>query len=73
MGRVVSTFLPTLYYDGIKVSEGIVVNETRESKEWDICYNWYFLYNGFKIQSYICNRCRDLVVMMFMNRRVIAS
>ena len=36
-----------LYYDRIDVSEGIVVNETSESKECGICHSWYFLDKGF--------------------------
>ena len=29
----------------------------------DICHYWYFLNNGFKFQTYVCNRCHDLVMM----------
>ena len=32
-----------LYYDTADVSEGIDVNKTSESKEWDICHYWCFL------------------------------
>ena len=32
-----------LYYDRINVSEGIDINKTNESKECDVCHNWYFL------------------------------
>ena len=31
-----------LYYDRIDVSEGINVDKTSESKEYDVCYHWYF-------------------------------
>ena len=55
-----------IYYDRIDVSEGIDVNKTSESKECGICHSWYFLNKGFKFQSYVCNRCYDLV-MMSMN------
>ena len=55
-----------IYYDRIDVSEGIDVNKTSESKECSICHSWYFLNKGFKFQSYVCNRCYDLV-MMSMN------
>ena len=44
-----------LYYDGTEVSEGIIVNKKRKSKECDICHYWYFIYKKFKFQ---------LVVMM---------
>ena len=32
-----------LYFDRIDISEEIDVNITSESKECDICHNWYFL------------------------------
>ena len=53
------------------VSEGIGVNKTSQSKECDICHYWYFLNKWFKFQSYVCNRCHDLV-MMSMNLSDIA-
>ena len=59
------------YYDRIDASEGINVNKTSESKEYDICHYWYFLNKRLKFQSYICNRCHDLV-MMSMNLSNIA-
>ena len=52
-----------LYYDRIDVSQRIGVNKTSESKESDICHYWYFLHEGFTFQSYVCNRCHDLVLM----------
>ena len=36
-----------LYYDKINLSERIDVNETSESKEYDICHYWCFLNKGF--------------------------
>ena len=55
-----------LYFDRIDVSEGIDVNKTSASKEYDICDYWYFLNKCFKFQSYVCNRCHDLL-MLCMN------
>ena len=55
-----------LYFDRIDVSEGIDVNKTSASKEYDICDYWYFLSKCFKFQSYVCNRCHDLL-MLCMN------
>ena len=52
-----------LYYDRIGVSGEINVNETREAKECKICHYWNFLDKGFKFQSYVSNRCYDLVVI----------
>ena len=31
-----------LEYEGIDISEGIDVNKTNLSKEYDICHYWYF-------------------------------
>ena len=41
----------------------IDVNKTREAKECKICHYWNFLDKGFKFQSYVSNRCYDLVVI----------
>ena len=56
-------FLYYKCYDRIDVSDGIDVNKTSESKEWNICHFWYFLNKGLKFQSYVCCRCYDLVMM----------
>ena len=55
----------------LKVSEGINLNKTSESKECDICHYWYFLDKGFTFQSDVCNGCHD-VSMMSMNLSDIA-
>ena len=31
-----------IYYDRTDVSEGIDVNKTSESKDWDVYHYWYF-------------------------------
>ena len=58
--------MKTLYYDRIDVSEGIDINKTSASKECDICRYWCFLNKGFKFQTYVRNKCHDLL-MMSMN------
>ena len=60
-----------LYFDRIDFSEGIDLNKTSRSKEYDIYHYWYFLNKGFKFQRYVCNRCHDLL-MMSMNLSNIA-
>ena len=35
----------------------------RQANQCDICRYWYFLNKGFKFQSYVRNRCHDLVIM----------
>ena len=32
-----------IYYDRIVVSERTDVNNTRVSKEWDVCHYWYLI------------------------------
>ena len=48
-------------FDKIDVSEGIDVNKTNPSKEYDICHYWYFLDKGFKFEPYPCKGCHDLI------------
>ena len=59
--------LEMLYFDRIDVSEGIDVNKTSASKEYDICHYWYFLNYSFKFQANVCNRCHDLLMMSMIN------
>ena len=50
-----------LEYDRIDISEGIDVNKTSLSKEYDICHYWYFKDIDFKYEPYLCNGCHDLM------------
>ena len=50
-----------LEYDGIDISEGIDINKTNASKEFDICHYWYFLDKNFNYEPYLCNGCHDLM------------
>ena len=50
-----------LQYDRINISEGIDVNKTNASKEWDICHYWYFEDIDFKYEPYHRNGCHDLM------------
>ena len=52
-----------VYHDRIDVSQGIDVNKTSKPKECDICHYWYFLNKWLKFQTYVCNRCHDLLMM----------
>ena len=53
-----------LYFNGIDISEGIDVNRTSTSPEYDICHYWYFLNYSFKFQPNVCNICRDLFMSL---------
>ena len=59
------------YYDRIEISEGIGVNKRSKTKQWDVCYYWYFLDKGLKFQPDVWNLC-DGVLMMSMNLSDIA-
>ena len=50
-----------LEYNKIDISEGIDVNKTNASKEYDICHYWYFKETSLKYKPYHCNGCHDLM------------
>ena len=62
-----------LEYDRIDISEGVDVNKTNFSKEYDICHYWYFKDIGFKHEPYLCNGCNDLMqkAMSFNNIAIV--
>ena len=62
-----------LEYERIDISEGVDVNKTNLSKEYDICHYWYFQDIGFKYEPYLCNGCHDLMqkAMSFNNIAVV--
>ena len=41
----------------------LMLMKKSESKEWDICYTWYFLNKRFKFQPKVWNRSHDLLMM----------
>ena len=63
-----------LQYDRINISEGVNINKTNASEEWDICHYWYFLHNGFKYEPYVCNGCHSLMqkAMNFNNIAIVS-
>ena len=42
-----------LEYDRIVISEGIYINKTNASTEWDICHYWYFLDKSFNYEPHL--------------------
>ena len=50
-----------LEYDRIDISEGIDINKTNASKEYEICHYWYFVDKKFNYEPYLCNSCHDLM------------
>ena len=47
--------------DKIDILEGIGINKTITSKEWDLCHHWYFLDKNLKYELHLCNGCHDLM------------
>ena len=52
-----------LCYNRIQVSEGTNVNKTSGSYKCIICHYWYFSEKRFRFESFVCNRCRDVLTM----------
>ena len=44
-------------YIKINISEGVDLNKTCASKEWEICHDWFFKDMGFKFEEHVCNGC----------------
>ena len=59
-----------LRYQKIDVSEGIDVNKTSASKECELCHYWFFKDIGFKFEERVCNRCHDLLTMVYFLKNV---
>ena len=51
-----------LQYDRTNVYEGIDINRTSVSKEFDVCQYWHFLKYSFNFQPNVCNICHDLLM-----------
>ena len=49
-----------LKYDRIDISEGIDINKTNASKEYNTYLYWYFLDKNFNYELYLCNGCHGL-------------
>ena len=52
-----------LRYQKINVPEGIDVNKTSASKEFELCHCWFFKDTGFKFEEHVCNKCHNLLTM----------
>ena len=47
----------------IDISEGIDINKTNASKEYEVCHYWFFKDIGFKFEEHVCNKCHDLLTI----------
>ena len=54
-----------LQYQKFDASEGIDVDKTSASKEWELCYYWFFKDIGFKFEEHVCNKCHDLLTIAY--------
>ena len=54
-----------LQHQEIDVSEGIDVNKTRASKEYELCHYWFFKDIRFKFEEHVCNGFHHLLTMAY--------
>ena len=52
-----------LQYEKVDVSEGIDVNKTNASKEYELRHYWFLKDVRSKFEEHVCNRCHDLLTM----------
>ena len=52
-------------YQKIDISEGIDINKTNASNECELCHYWFFKDTGFKFEEHVCNKCHDLVTIVY--------
>ena len=59
-----------LQYEKIDASEGIDVNKTSASKEYQLCHYWLFKYVGFKLGEHVCNGCHNLLMIVYLLKNI---
>ena len=59
-----------LRYQKNNVSEGIDLNKTSASKECELCHYWFFKDIGFKFEEHVCNKCHDLLTMVYSLKNI---
>ena len=59
-----------LQYQKINVSEGIDIDKTSASKEWELCHYWFFKDIGFKFEQHICNNCHDVLTIAYSLKNI---
>ena len=59
-----------LQYQKTDVSEGIDVNKTRVSKEYELCHYQFFKDVGFKFEEHVCNGFHDLLTMSYSLKNI---
>ena len=59
-----------LKYQKLYVSEGIDINKRSASKRCDVCHYWSFKDIRFKFKEHVCNRCHDLLTMVYYLKNI---
>ena len=54
-----------LQYERNHVFEGIDFDKSNKSKECMICHYWYFKDIGYKYELHVCNKCHDLLMVVY--------
>ena len=52
-------------YQNIDVSEGIDINKTSASKQYELCHYWFFKDIGFKFEEHVCNKYHALLTIAY--------
>ena len=55
----------------IDISEGIDINKTNASKEYEVCHYWFFKDIGFKFEEHVCNKCHDLLKIAYSLKSIV--
>ena len=56
-----------LRYEKTDVSEGIDINKTSASKEFELCHYWFFKDIEFKFEEHVYNKCHDLLTIAYLD------
>ena len=52
------------------VSEGIDVNKTSASIEFELCHYWFFEDVGFELENHVCNGCHNLLTTAYSLKNI---
>ena len=59
-----------LQYEKTDASEGIDVNKTSASRKCVLFHYWFFKDAGFRFEEHVCNRCRDLLTIVYSLKNI---
>ena len=64
-GKSYPQVIRMLQCEKVSVSEGIDLDKTNTSKECMLCHYCFFKVVGFKFESYVCNKCHDVLMTAY--------